>query len=279
MDMFHFGIVGALLPALILLSSSRPCRADSNANTGLQCSGADNSTTENEFQTNLKNLLDTLVLKGPVSDGFYKTETGKKANKVYGLVQCRGDMSAGNCANCTKDATAEALSKCPKSKEVSVWFTWCFLRYSNDSFFGIMEQGSVAITNDTDFDDPYAISKGLFFMGGLASTAPNQPRMFQTAVLDVGQSGKRYGVAQCSLDISRGDCGVCLDAQLASFRTTIGNKRWWETYGPSCFMWYHDYQFYFNISMPASEGSRRASSYGRVSIGVTIAMLALLVVV
>jgi hypothetical protein len=94
-------------------------------------------------------------------------------------------------------------------------------------------------------------------MGGLASTAPNQPRMFQTAVLDVGQSGKRYGMAQCSLDISRGDCGVCLDAQLASFRTTIGNKRWWETYGPSCFMWYHDYQFYFNISMSASEGDFR----------------------
>jgi hypothetical protein len=120
-----------------------------------------------------------------------------------------------------------------------------------------MEQGSVAITNDTDFDDPNVLSKELSFMGGLASTAPNQPRMFQKAVLDVGQSGKRYGMAQCSLDISTADCGVCLDAQLALFRTTIGNKRWWEIYGPSCFMWYHDYQFYFNISTSASEGDFR----------------------
>jgi hypothetical protein len=254
MEIFRFAIVSAVLSALILLSSSGPCHADSNAKTGIQCSGTDDSTTENDIQTNLMNLMDTLVLKGPVSGGFYKTETGKKANKLYGLVQCRGDMSAGNCANCT----AVAKSKCPKSNEVMVWFTWCFLRYSNESFFGIMEQGSVlAITNDTDFDDPNVLSKGLSFMGALASTAPNQPHMFQKAVLDVGQSGKRYGMAQCSLDISRADCGVCLDAQLTSFRTTIGNKRWWETYGPSCFMWYHDCQFYFNISTSASEGAFR----------------------
>jgi hypothetical protein len=258
MEIFRFAIVGAVFSALILLSSSGPCHADSNANTGIQCSGTDDSTTENDFQTNLMNLMDTLVLKGPVSGGFYKAETGKKANKLFGLVQCRGDMSASNCANCTNDAVAVAKSKCPKSNEVMVWFTWCFLRYSNESFFGIMEQGSVlAITNDTDFEDPHVLSKGLSFMGGLASTAPNQPHMFQKAVLDVGQSGKRYGMAQCSVDISRADCGVCLDAQLTSFRTTIGNKRWWETYGPSCFMWYHDYKFYFNISTSASEGAFR----------------------
>ena len=62
---------------------------------------------------------------------------------------------------------------------------------SNESFFGGMEQTSMAIINDTDLDDPYSVSKGLSFMDGLASTTPYQPHMFQKAVLDVGKRGKR----------------------------------------------------------------------------------------
>ncbi|KAF2303621.1 hypothetical protein GH714_020202 [Hevea brasiliensis] len=62
----------------------------------------------------------------------------------------------------------------------------------------------MALTNDTNFEDSNVVSKGLNFMNELAATAPEPPLMFQTAVLDVGPSGKR---------------------------TTIGNKRGWEIYG------------------------------------------------
>ena len=103
-----------------------------------------------------------------------------------------------------------------------------------------MVDNSVALMNETDYDDLAVISNGLSFMSGLASTAPKQPLMFRTAVMDVGQSGKRYGMAQCTRDISSIDCGKCLDAQLVTLRTIIGSKRGWEIYGSSCFMWYHD---------------------------------------
>lgn len=52
-----------------------------------------------------------------------------------------------------------------------------------------MVDKSVALMNETDYDDLAVISNGLSFMSGLASTAPKQPLMFQTAVMDVGQSG------------------------------------------------------------------------------------------
>lgn len=55
-------------------------------------------------------------------------------------------------------------------------------------------------------------------------------------------------MAQCTRDINRQDCRRCLDDQLVSFGATIGNKRRWEIYGPNCFMWYNDYQFYANVS-------------------------------
>ncbi|PPD78963.1 hypothetical protein GOBAR_DD24110 [Gossypium barbadense] len=60
--------------------------------------------------------------------------------------------------------------------------------------------------------------------------------MFHAAMLDARQFGKRYGMAQCTRDISRTDCNNCLYTQLMTFRTIIGNKRGWEVYGSSCSM-------------------------------------------
>nr|POF23189.1 hypothetical protein CFP56_73131 [Quercus suber] len=134
--------------------------ADVNANTGLQCSKDDYSATENGFQNNLNNLFSSPV-NGALQNGFYKTTAAKNSDKVYGLIQCRGDISGNSCAD-----------------------------------------NSVALMNETDYDDLAVISNGLSFLSGLASTAPKQPLMFQTAVMDVGQSGKRYGMAQCTRDIS-----------------------------------------------------------------------------
>nr|TKR99014.1 hypothetical protein D5086_0000194030 [Populus alba] len=100
--------------------------------------------------------------------------------------------------------------------------------------------------------------------------------MFYTAVLDVGQSGKRYGMAQCTRDLSKSDCGKCLDFQLATYLNIVGNKRNWDIHGSSCSMWYYDYQFYFNYSTPAAKGGSTRSSPHRVAIGMAFPVLVFL---
>ncbi|KAI4296516.1 hypothetical protein L6164_036466 [Bauhinia variegata] len=225
-----------------------PCFGDTNVPRGLQCSEADYSVNEDGFHTNLKTLMDSLAANVVSHDGFYQTQVGEKANKVYGLILCRGDIAADGCTNCTLDSIKVASEDCSRSKEAWIWFRWCFLRYSNSSFFGVMENTAAAITNDTDFEDPSVVSEGFSFMSGLSATAPDQIYMFQTAILNVSQGGKRYGMAQCTRDINRRDCERCLNAQLVNFRMTIGNKRRWEIYGSNCFMWYNDYRFYSNVS-------------------------------
>lgn len=247
METLYF-VVLCVTSFFILVLPNGFCLADTNLQTGSQCSDADYSVNQDAFETNLRSLLDSLASNVVDHHGFYQASVGKEANKVYGAILCRGDISANSCSNCTLDSIRVASHDCPKSTDVSVWFTWCFLRYSNESFFGVMQSTAVAVTNDTDFDDPSVVSKGLPFMSGLATTAPEQSFMFQTAVLNVSQNGMRYGMAQCTRDISRMDCRSCLDAQLVNFRTVIGNKRRWEIYGSNCFMWYNDYQFYSNVS-------------------------------
>lgn len=247
MEAFHLkGKFFVLVSIMMLYGYSL---ADTNMDAGMECSEADNSTLESSFQTSLNNLLSSLSTNVALNNGFYKTTTGKNSNKIHGLVQCRGDVSARNCENCTKGSVAVALQQCSKSKKVAVWFTWCFLRYSNENFFGVLDQGFAGIDYGAGSEDVGVVSKGLTFMGRLISGVQKQQLMFQMGVSDVGQSGKRYGMAQCTRDISRTDCNKCLDSQLDDLESTIlSNKRGWEIYGKSCSMWYHDYHFYFNVS-------------------------------
>lgn len=142
------------------------------------------------------------------------------------------------------------MRHCKNRKDVSIWFRWCTLRYSNESFFGVWEKSSVSIyDNYTDSNEIPVLSGGVTWMRTLANTAPKQPLMFQASMLDNGNgpSGRSYGMAQCRRDISRSDCGKCLNAQLDSNSDNQYIRRW-EIYGSSCFVWYNDYQFYFNIS-------------------------------
>ncbi|GAU34491.1 hypothetical protein TSUD_388030 [Trifolium subterraneum] len=204
--------------------------------------------------------------------------SGKKSNRVYGSILCRGDISANNCSLCALNSKGVASTGCPKSRDVTNWFRWCFLRYSNDSFFGEMQGSAVASTNDTDIDDSSLVSQGIPFMSGVAAAASVNSFMFHTEVLNINQSEKRYGMAQCTRDINRKDCRRCLDGQLDTFRAVIGNKRRWEIYGSNCFMWYNDYQFYANVSPLLSAASRPSSCRSLVS-GMTFAVSVALLIV
>lgn len=256
MGSFKFVSILFLSATLLLISfSSSICCADININFGQQCSKSDNSTAQNNFNANLKKLLESLVQNGPLFKGFYATSIEENSYQIYGLVQCRGDISSINCGICIKNSSVFALFQCPESRDVVIWYTWCFLRYSTDNFIGVLGQTSVALLNETNYDDPSLVSSGVSLMNGLVSSASNQNLMFQVAVLDGGIRGRRFGMAQCTRDISGSDCFQCLNSQFDAFRTTIGNKKDWEIYGLNCFMWYHDFQFYFNFSTSEGESS------------------------
>jgi hypothetical protein len=94
-----------------------------------------------------------------------------------------------------------------------------------------MQGTTVRIANDTDIDDPSLVSQGIPFMSGVAAAASVNSFMFHTEVLNFNQSEKRYGMAQCTRDISRKDCRRCLDGQLDLARNVF---------------FLLNYEFYFN---------------------------------
>jgi hypothetical protein len=63
---------------------------------------------------NVRRLLDSLASSGGWMDhhGFDQTDVGKKANKVYGTVLCKWDISVKNCFDYALNSTRIASSDC-----------------------------------------------------------------------------------------------------------------------------------------------------------------------
>ncbi|XP_050212602.1 cysteine-rich repeat secretory protein 38-like [Mercurialis annua] len=263
-----------LLSTLLLLFSSLSC-SDTNEILG-ESSDDIKANLTNDYKINFKNLMDSLATNAPSNNGFYKAEFGKDSDKIYGLTQCRADLSSANCAACIKNATVDRGYYTDR-KSVSKWYKWCHLRYSNERFFGKYVPSAQVIANRTNLEDYRSHSSPLKFMNDLVSTAPEQPFMFQTQVLDVGKYGKRYGLAQCTRDLSRKDCGKCFDnkLELVSSVEAIDNLKEWQAFGYGCIVWYGDSQFYFNYTMlPTHNGGAAVNlSHERFSIGMIVSVL------
>ncbi|KAJ7961651.1 Cysteine-rich repeat secretory protein, partial [Quillaja saponaria] len=85
------------------------------------CNKNFNTSTGSKISANIDHLLDELVLKTSFT-GFTANSYGKKQEKVYGLAQCRGDVSDKECLICVKDAATEIIQRCPNQVDARIWF-------------------------------------------------------------------------------------------------------------------------------------------------------------
>ena len=85
---------------LLLISSSN---AESQEPLGQFCNQNTNITKGGKLSANIDQLLAQLVSKTP-SSGFVSALIGEDQGQVYGLSQCRGDVSKEDCSICVQDA-------------------------------------------------------------------------------------------------------------------------------------------------------------------------------
>ncbi|KAL6348088.1 hypothetical protein AAG906_039243 [Vitis piasezkii] len=94
-----------------------------------------NDTVDDQFNNN---LIRDLYNKG--GDSRYDNTTkGEGPNKVYGLYLCRADVTLDVCQKCMDAAGRDIQEQCPNYKETLIWYDECLVRYSNRSFFQIVE--------------------------------------------------------------------------------------------------------------------------------------------
>ncbi|KAL9447452.1 hypothetical protein AB3S75_015010 [Citrus x aurantiifolia] len=237
-----------------------------------------NFTPNSAYQSNLNLLLSTLrsnATRGSsdkFSKGFYNTTTGHEPNKVYGLFLCRGDFGAETCQNCVSVATSDTAQLCPFGKENTIGYEECLLRYSNISFFSVLDtsfrlsQWNVENSPSRSFDQ---------FVWNSMNEAVNQAlsttKMFATVKKNYTASQTLYSLVQCTPDLSRDDCSICLRLAISPLNGCCSIKIGGRVMYPSCNFRYELYQFYNDTSngtlppvffYPPSPGSLTSSRGG-----------------
>ncbi|KAF3948093.1 hypothetical protein CMV_025864 [Castanea mollissima] len=213
------------------------------------------------YQSNLNNLLSFLNANSIRETGFYNTTVGQTQtpeNTVYGLFLCRGDLTTNECQDCVLTATKEIVQLyCAEEKEAVIWYDECMVRYSNRSFFSIME------------DEP------------MAPNASSGAKKFATKETKFTESETLYILVQCTPDLSSFYSRRCLGGAITNLSKSYGGKRGGRVLYPSCNIRYEVFSFYHiqaQVVASPPKGKGQISTVIAIVIVVTIAAAVVLVI-
>uniref|UniRef100_I1LU85 Gnk2-homologous domain-containing protein n=1 Tax=Glycine max TaxID=3847 RepID=I1LU85_SOYBN len=192
--------------------------------------------------TNLNQLFDLLHTKVPPT-GYGYGSIGQGMDQVNGLALCRGDVNATNCMACVNEATKKLQERCSKKKGAIVWYDYCLLKYSNEYFFGeIDEKNKFYMVNIYDVDDPSTFSdKVNELLSGLSYNASQTPMLYAVGELQLQESKTLYGLAQCTRDLLGPGCKKCLDDAISDLPNCCDGKQGARVVGGSCYVRYELY--------------------------------------
>ncbi|TXG47134.1 hypothetical protein EZV62_026428 [Acer yangbiense] len=203
-----------------------------------------NFTRNSTYKTNLNLLLSSLPSNANRSDGFSNTTTGQDPNRVYGLFQCRGDVTTTTCQDCVAFASTDANQRCPPEKRAVIWYDECLVHYSDSYIFSTAATSpgvTMWNTNNVTIEPSRFRQLMLSQMNEAATQAVNDPKKFATRKGNSTTSQTLYTLVQCTQDLSNTACLGCLQQAISSLpNNSIGGRKMF----PSCICRYELYLFY-----------------------------------
>jgi len=243
---------GLLHPLILLLLLLLPATANADVLRYYiiaTCSVNLNYTRGSAFQANLNASLSALPAAAAASSGFAENVTGGAApDQVYGLAQCRGDLSAADCRSCLNDSAREMAGECPGQKRGMLIYEGCLLRYSNASFFGVpyVSDPIREVANPENVEQPEQFMPLLSaLMGNLTRNAAHgSPRMFAAGAVQYTSFVTLYGLAQCTRDTSPDNCGLCLAILVDAIPKCCYGRKGGRVFSAICQLRFEIYPFY-----------------------------------
>ncbi|WRX27416.1 Gnk2-homologous domain - like 10 [Theobroma cacao] len=219
------------------------------------CSNVTTFPGNSLYISNTNNLFAYLSSNATGHDGFYKTTAGRNPNMVYGLYLCRGDVRPEICQDCINLATAGVAQRCPNQTWAIIWYDQCMLRYSNQSiFYSMAESPKKNMLYNRDVTEPERFNRLVAtLMQDIATRASNASmgaKKFATKEETFTAFQTIYSLAQCTPDISRGDCYRCLQKAIADLPNCCSGKIGGLSLYPSCNVQYLVSLFYDRSNEP-----------------------------
>ncbi|KAM4101943.1 hypothetical protein ACB094_05G184300 [Castanea mollissima] len=204
------------------------------------------------YQSNLKSLLSSFSSNANLE--FYATTKGPNTSApVYGLSNCRGDVTSQVCRECVQAAVKELTNKCSRQKVAVTWYDECILRYSNWSFLTTVDErprfGLLNTQNVTDQDkfNQLVNTSMIALLTDLAreiSNVSTGAKKFGTRQVNISAFQTLYNLLQCTPDLSGADCYNCLLDAIKLVPWCCGGKQGGRIVFPSCNIRYELYPFY-----------------------------------
>ncbi|CAN6299938.1 unnamed protein product, partial [Urochloa humidicola] len=208
---------------------------------------------------NIKQVAATLPKNTSSSPLHFATTTfGQAPDVVYALALCRGDVlndtACGECVAATFvkifNWTLPPDQKCFTA--VSYFGGPCILVYNTDDFLApsnaTAANAPFELWNEKNITGDVRLIVGLkqeLLEKTVEKAAGAAPRRFATGVADSGTTFPPvYSLAQCTPDLSAGDCLTCLRRLLGMVNSTMALRMGAQIHVIRCYFRYEMYLFY-----------------------------------
>ncbi|CAK8566657.1 unnamed protein product [Lathyrus sativus] len=185
-------------------------------------------TSTSPYEYNLNSLLTSLVNSATYTSYNNFTIVASNPNDVvYGLYQCRGDLSMPDCASCVSRAVSRAGDICSVTRGGVVQLEGCYVKYDNIKFLGVEDKTVVlkkcgsSIGYDPSTRD--AVLAGMVGSGGY---------------FRVGGSGQVKGMVQCIGDLSFLECQDCVSEAIQRLRSDCPAADYGDMFLAKCYARY-----------------------------------------
>ncbi|KAG6511412.1 hypothetical protein ZIOFF_029480 [Zingiber officinale] len=229
-----------------------------------QCSNLDIQSNSLSARTaNLRGLFDDLSAQAPAT-GFYNASAGDDGNRMYGLGLCAGDVATSDeCASCLATAGRAIAEECPNKTEGYMWYGQCFLKYSQQRFFGELDADEHTFCGGAA---PVTAEFGNATEAGarsIAQAAWGSPSMYSAGEVVVNTTARSYVLAQCTRDLTANICQICLGGGIGRMTASCGAQSGgWQYLTGSCTVRYEQFRFFNDPSAWTTQGGK--SSRGKV---------------
>ncbi|KAG5236769.1 secretory family protein [Salix suchowensis] len=189
-------------------------------------------TPGSPYESNVNLLLTSLVNSATLTTySNFTVKSPTSQDTLYGLFQCRGDLSNGDCGRCVARAVSQLGTLCLDSSGGALQLEGCFVKYDNATFLGVEDKTEVLHKCGPligyDSDEMNRRDAMLDYLG----TGDGSYKPFR-----VGGVGGVSSVAQCVQDLSASECQDCLSEAIGRLKTVCGAAAWGDLYLAKCYV-------------------------------------------
>ncbi|XP_038906655.1 plasmodesmata-located protein 7 [Benincasa hispida] len=184
------------------------------------------------YESNLNSLLTSLVNSATYSSyNNYTIQGSSPQDALYGLYQCRGDLSMPDCATCIARAVTQLGGLCSDSCGGALQLEGCYVKYDNSSFLGVEEKTVVLKKCGPSVGyEEEAMGRRDAVLAALAGAS---------GLYRVGGAGKVQGVAQCVGDLSGSECQDCVGEAIGRLKSDCGTADSGDMFLGKCYARYN----------------------------------------